>query len=102
HLAVLRKDLPSPFLKETDEEKGATPKNNGPRPRIADPDDNLQRPDAKAAGEGEPKDNGKKDSLTIDFDGLGQRILSFPTPPGNFGNLQAGSAGQVFYLARPD
>jgi tricorn protease len=98
NLAVLRKDLPSPFLRETDEEKGVTPK-EGPKPRITDQDD---EPRAKHASDEEPKKAGGKEAFAIDFDGLDQRIVSFPAgqvPPGNYRSLQAGASGQVFYLA---
>ena len=36
--------------------------------------------------------------FSIDFDGLNNRILSIPLPSGNYRNLQAGTAGQFFYL----
>ncbi len=98
-LVVLRKDLPSPFLKETDEEKGETPKKN-PRPRIAGNED--EQPKAKRGGGEEPKSTGKKDGFKIDFDGIDQRILSFPIQQGTFSSLQAGAAGQVYYLSRPE
>jgi tricorn protease len=103
HLAVLRKDLPSPFLRETDEEKGPSPKAE-PKPRIArDEDDDEPKPKGRGPG-GERKD-GKDAEFKIEFDGLDQRILSFPpqqVPPGSYSSLQAGSAGQVFFLVRPE
>src|SRR5262249_24994289 len=80
NLVVLKADLPSPFLRESDEEKGET-----------------ERPTPKG------KDDAKKDAnFAIDFDNLGQRILSFPVALGNYSNLNAGSAGQIFYLTRPE
>ena len=99
HLAVLRKDLPSPFLKETDEEKGDAPK-TGPKPRISDDEEPATK---TKSGPGEEPKRSKGDSaFTIEFDGLDQRILSFPIPAGTYSSLQAGAAGQVFYLARPE
>ncbi|MCI0704183.1 MAG: PDZ domain-containing protein [Planctomycetia bacterium] len=78
NLVVLNKDLPSPFLRESDEEKG-----------------NPEKP--------MPKSEPKKDAaFKIDFDGIDQRILAFPLPTGNYMGLQAGAAGQVFYVARPE
>ena len=102
HLAVLRKDLPSPFLRETDEEKGVSGPREGPKPRLADEGDEPKAKAKKDGGGGEPKKAEKKDGFTIDFDGLDQRILSFPTPPGIYRSLQAGAAGQVFYLSVPE
>lgn len=80
-LVVLNKKLPSPFLRESDEEKGegdrSTPK-----------------------GDGAKKD--RNAPFAIDFDGIDQRILSFPLPTGNYAGLSAGAAGQIFYLVRAD
>lgn len=81
NLAVLKADLPSPFLRESDEEKGeAAP---APFPK----------------GKGEKKDDAP---FAIDLAGIGQRILSFPLPPGNYVGLSAGAPGQLFYLVRGD
>src|SRR4030095_8676848 len=77
HLIVLKKGVPSPLAKESDEEK------------------------AEQADTGKPKDkDGKKDGeeVVIDFDGIDQRVVPLPIPAGEFSNLQAGSAGQIFYL----
>ena len=98
-LVVLRKDLPSPFLKETDEEKGETPRKS-PRPRISSGGGDL--PKTKGGDGGAAKKGEKKQGFTIDFDGIDQRILSFPIPKGTYSSLQAGSAGQVYYLASPE
>jgi tricorn protease len=77
YLAVLRKDIPSPLAKESDEEKG-TQKEDKPKEKERD---------AKPA---EP--------FSIDFEGLNHRILALPIPSGNLASLQAGSAGQFYYL----
>ena len=101
YAAILKKGTPSPFLRETDEEKGpaATPSPRPPR-RIAD-DEKAAPDDAKtdAAKKGEAK---KPAAFGIDFDGLDQRIVAVPVPPGSYAQLQAGAAGQFFYLARPE
>ncbi|MDY3551185.1 PDZ domain-containing protein [Gemmata sp. JC717] len=78
NLVVLNKDLPSPFLRESDEEKGES-----------------DRPTPKSE---------KKDSpaFSIDFAGIDQRILSFPLPPGSYAGLSAGTAGQVYYITRSE
>jgi tricorn protease len=88
HLVVLKKDLPSPFLKESDEEKGSAA-SGGREP-----------PEPKGD---RPKGKGKDDApFAIDFEDLDQRILAFPLPQGNYSNLNAGAAGQIFYLARSE
>jgi len=75
YLAVLRKNIPSPLARESDEEKGVQKeeKPKDPKPAAAEP-------------------------FSIDFDGLQNRILTMPVPAGEYSSLQAGSAGQIFYL----
>lgn len=79
YLAVLQKGQPSPLARENDDEK------------IDD----------------KPKDAPKKDAtpapaaMSIDFAGIDQRILQLPVPAGNLSSLQAGVAGQVFFLQGP-
>jgi tricorn protease len=76
YVAVLRGDLPSPLARESDEEKGVPA--NGEKP-----------PESKPAA---------SESVTIDADGLNNRILAMPIPPRDYWNLQAGAAGQIYYL----
>ena len=50
----------------------------------------------------EDKSPGKDAPFRIDFEGLEFRILDLPIPPGDLSNLQAGSAGQIYYLKTVD
>jgi tricorn protease len=88
HLVVLKKGVPSPLAKESDEEKGETP---APKPK--------DRKDDKA----DAKKDAKKDAaeVVIDFDGIDQRVVPLPVPAADLSNLQAGAAGQVYYLQAP-
>lgn len=91
YLAVLRKDLPNPLAKESDEEKGVSEEKakeeKGP-------------PAEKRAG-GEKASPPKEEAVTIDFEGISQRILALPVRAGNYRNLQVGESGQVYYLEYP-
>jgi tricorn protease len=79
YLAVLRNNLPNPLAKESDEEKG------------------VQKADDK------PREPAKTtEPFSIDFDGLNNRILSIPLPAGSYSNLEAGTAGQFYYLQSPE
>jgi tricorn protease len=74
YLVVLRKGAPSPLAKESDEEKGVQKEEKPPEtPKTPEP-------------------------FAVDFDGLGDRILALPIPAGLYTSLQAGSAGQFYYL----
>ncbi len=80
YLVVLKKGVPSPLTRESDEEK-------------ADRSDKTKK-DAKE------KKPGASDPVAIDFDGIDQRIVSLPVPVGDYSDLNAGAAGQIYYLQR--
>ncbi|MCX6569397.1 MAG: PDZ domain-containing protein, partial [Candidatus Aminicenantes bacterium] len=85
YLAVLRKDLPNPLAKESDEEKPKEEKKEGEKP--------ADKPAAAPA-----KEPAKApEAFRIDFDGLDNRIIAVPLAAGVYSNLQAGEAGKVFY-----
>ena len=74
YLVVLGANEPSPFLPETgDEPAGAAP---------------------------EPKQQGPV-TVRVDFDRIGQRILTLNVPAGDYSGLTAGAPGAVFYLEAP-
>jgi tricorn protease len=81
YVVVLKRGEPSPLVKESDEEK---PKEDKPK------EEKPAKPEKKT------------DGVAIDFDGIDQRILALPEPPGNYRSLQAGAAGQVFFLEAGD
>ena len=77
YVAVLRSNLPNPLAKESDEEKG------------------IQK-------EEKPKEPPKApEPFSIDFPGINNRILAIPLPARNYRNLQAGTAGQFYYIEAP-
>ena len=97
YLAVLPNDVVSPLAKESDEEK--------PLAEDKKPDDKKTE-EKKAETPGpvvEDKGAQKKDQpFRIDFEGLEYRILDLPIPAAALSNLQAGSAGHVYYLKTAD
>ncbi len=80
YLVVLRKNLPNPLAKESDEEKG------------------LQK-EEKPRDPAQPK---TPEPFSIDFQGINNRILAIPLPARNYRNLQAGAAGQFYYIESDD
>jgi len=76
YLVVLANDQPSPFAPESDDEK--------------------KKDEAK-------KDDGKKEDVAVkvDFENIGQRILSVPLPPKHYSDLIAGKAGFVYVAESP-
>jgi tricorn protease len=106
YLAVLRKDLPSPLAKESDEEKGKEEKAKDEKtgeekpPQSAGPSD---KPAAQPATPAKDEKTGKPaDQFSIDFDGLNHRIVALPVPSGDYRSLQVGETGQIYYLRTAD
>jgi tricorn protease len=91
YVAVLRNDDPSPIAPESDEETRSdehAPTSNGPADSAGEPPDiRLTKP--PAAQPAAP--------VQIDLDGLGQRIVALPVPPGDYHRLQI-AKGKLFYL----
>jgi tricorn protease len=105
YLAVLRKDLPSPLAKESDEEKGKEEKAKEEKPREEEPKEAAKtsdKPAAKATPAKDEKGGKPADEFSIDFDGLNHRIVALPLPPGDYAELQVGEAGQIYYLRTAD
>ncbi len=77
YLAVLSKSDPSPILPETGDE-----------------------PEDQAAARDTTKAKPESVHVRIDFDGMSQRIIALDVPARDYVGLQAGKAGQFFYLER--
>ena len=89
YLAVLRKDIPSPLAKESDEEKGVEKKKEPEKKE--DPKKKKAKPEKKK----------EKPAFAIDLDGLNNRILALPVRAGAYFDLQAGKEGEIYYLEAP-
>ncbi|MBW2558943.1 MAG: PD40 domain-containing protein [Deltaproteobacteria bacterium] len=77
YLAVLKKGIPSPFAKESDEEQGPATKKRAKERKAVKP---------------------SPAEVSIDFEGLNNRILAFPLPADRYEMLQPGPAGNIFYM----
>ncbi len=76
YMIVLRRDLPSPLMKESDEEKTEEPEGA-----------KKKETPAKEAPE-----------VKIDFEKIGQRTLALPLPPRNYRELIPGKEGVLFVV----
>jgi tricorn protease len=98
-MATLRRDLPSPLIKESDEEKAAPPA--APvaaataKPEAPKVDPKTGRDDPKVAV-------APVAPISIDFDGIETRIVDLPIPAAELSDLQTGEAGQIFFLRESD
>ena len=100
YAAVLKKGDKSPVEPQSDEEKAGEEKK--------DEADKGKDADKTKGKEGEKKDDkkdGKKEEavkVTIDLDGIGQRIVSMPIKAANYIGLDTGKAGILFLSELPD
>jgi len=100
YVAVLRKDLPSPIAPESDDEKAAEKKDEK---SDTSADQNKDKSDDKSKDQDKNKDQDKSKEktevkVTIDFDGISQRILALPIPPANYVSMAAGKEGVLYLL----
>jgi tricorn protease len=101
YLIVLAKDTPSPFAKESDEEKGkAEDKKEGDGGKAPDKKDGEEKKnEGEKKSEGEKKESENKPAeVKIDLDGLEQRIVAVPIPVALYTSLTPGADGQLLYL----
>lgn len=82
YVAVLRRDLPSPIVPLSDDEKPAA---------------SSQPPEDKSRG----KTAEKPVTVSIDFEGLLQRTLALPIPAANYVGLAAGESGVLYLQEAP-
>jgi len=90
YAVVLKKGDPSPVEPQSDEEKSASEEK---------PKDGDKPKEAEKGKEGEKKDEVK---VTIDLDGIGQRIVALPIKAANYIGLDTGKAGVLFLTEIPD
>jgi len=107
YMAVLKKGEPSPLLPESDEDAGISsapaPGSGGGRGGRGGSGDAPAEGAAQGAAQGDqpaaPRAPRAPVTVTIDFAGLQQRIISVPgVPVRQYASLKAGAAGTVFYL----
>ncbi|HET9012124.1 MAG TPA: PDZ domain-containing protein [Gemmatimonadaceae bacterium] len=90
YLAVLKKGEPSPLLPESDEESAAVAAARGDSARAAAP-----------AGPGDSVRTARasRPVVTIDLDGIAQRIVAVPSlAQRDYRELEAGAAGTIFWV----
>lgn len=101
YAVVLKKGDPSPVEPQSDEEKAASDEKG----KEADKDKAKEADKSPEKGkEGDKKESEKKQEVkvTIDLDGIGQRIVALPIKAGNYVGLDAGKTGVLFLSEVPD
>jgi len=105
YFAVLRKTDSSPLLPESDEDRGVGTGTRRLAPGACAEDlggGGGGGGGGEGGGAGGQRGQRQPVTVQIDFDGLGQRIVSVPgVPERQYLDLQAGVDGQVFYMEAP-
>lgn len=91
YMAVLGKDTADPLARESDEEKAVAEEKAAPA---------AGKPD-KPGKAGKAPEEKKVEATVIDLEGLDHRIVALPLPEGNYGEVQPGASGQLFYVEYP-
>lgn len=106
YAALLKKDEPSPFLPESDEDPGVSAaKDDASSPPAggARATPGRGRGGAASGGGADAKEAKEPVTVTIDFDGLQSRIVAVPGVDGRtYRSLKTGTGGTVFYLETED
>jgi tricorn protease len=98
YLAVLAKDQPSPLAPESDEEQPGADKADVPEADDeASDDDQADAQSSTNEDDADPEPAASEPTVTVDVDGLAQRILVMPMPAGVYTDLTAGATNQIFY-----
>ncbi len=92
YLATLRKDITSPFAKESDEESI--------KKETAEPAKHPEK--SKKDAKTPPPAPEKTAALKIEPDGITGRIVNIPVPAGSYSNLNVGATGEVLYIVNPE
>ena len=93
-LITLQKELGNPFVPEPrplEEEKEDKDKEG---------EEEKQDDDDKASDEKSEKKKDEREPITIDLEGISQRVVAFPYPHGRYGQI-AGLEGKVIFTAFP-
>lgn len=91
---VLRRDLPNPFARESDEEKVVAAR--------ADSTAAAAAPGAAVPAAAPARPAGPPTATRIDFDGIEQRIVALPIGAANISNLETGEPGVLYYQRSAD
>jgi tricorn protease len=103
YVAVLAKHTPSPLRKDSDEEEpdSASKKDGDSSKKDSDASKNDDAKDgdsSKDSKDTNSNDKPKKVVVTIDFDGIENRVLALPIPAGSLSEIEGGAEGFVYYL----
>lgn len=98
YVAVLRRDLASPVKAQSDDELPKKSVDASDEPAASDAP--KPEPSAPPAAPKKPE-AGKSPAVTLDFDGILQRIVALPIPDANYVGISTGKTGELFLEQEP-
>jgi tricorn protease len=102
YVVVLAKDLPSPLAPESDEEKPEEVKRSDTSSGAGGaPAADADKDKAKEGEKSKETEKKEPPKVTIDFEGIDQRILAMPIPARNYVGLAAGKEGILYLVEAP-
>jgi tricorn protease len=96
YVVVLKKGESSPLAPESDEEKVAEEKPSEKKDGAAGGQGDGAKEGEKKADAAKPGDKKEPPKVTIDFDGIGQRILALPIPARDYVGMGVAKPGVIF------
>jgi len=91
YLAVLNAEDESPLSRKSDEV-------DIEEPAAADDDEEATEPGSEDGDDASGGGESDEDGLSVDLDGLSQRIIALPLGAASYQNLKAGKEGQLYYI----
>jgi tricorn protease len=106
YVMVLKKGIPSPVARQSDEEKGSESTETPEPPQKASPAPTSAGGGAQAASEDpakkeqeEARKKAPPEPTVIELDDLPYRIIDLPIPPGEYSRLEVAADGQLLWLS---
>jgi tricorn protease len=107
YVVVLRKDLPNPLARESDEERVLAQRDSARRDSTRVLQAGVAVPNGSADAGGAPGGGSSRRAdppltVRVDLEGIGSRILALPIQAADLSDLTTGEAGHVYYVRRAD
>src|SRR5215510_448248 len=96
YVVVLKKGEASPLAPESDEEKVAEEKPSEKKDGATGGQGDVAKEGEKKSDAAKPGDKKEPPKVTVDFDGIGQRILALPIPARNYVWMGVAKPGVIF------
>jgi len=98
YLATLRADILNPFARESDEE---TAKTDAKEADVVKDEENKEKTKKESKAKSTEKPDEKVKNISIEFEGIENRIVNVPLKAGAYSQLGMVKAGEFYYVVAP-